>query len=92
MTIETSSTPPADPSMSLGMGDKKILFAASLGAAASLALALKWQKSRNRQPYPPGPKGYPFIGNILDIPRDIPIWQAFIPLAQKFGKRPLCLF
>jgi len=66
------------------MINKEALLAASLCAAASLALIWKWQKNR-RPPYPPGPKGYPLIGNILDIPQDIPAWKAFIALAQKFG-------
>jgi len=70
---------------------KEAPLAAWLCAAASLALVWKWQKNRSRPPYPPGPKGYPLIGNILDIPRDVPAWQAFIPIAQKFGKCPLYL-
>jgi len=72
------------------MVDKETLLAASLCAAASLTLIWKWQKKR-RPPYPPGPKGYPLIGNILDVPQDIPAWQAFVTLAQKSGKCPLYL-
>ena len=74
------------------MHDEKTLIAASLCAAVSLALALKWRRNRGRPPYPPGPKGYPLIGNILDLPKDIPIWQAFIPLARKFSKFSFCFF
>ena len=74
------------------MHDEKTLIAASLCAAVSLALAFKWRRNRGRPPYPPGPKGYPLIGNILDLPKDIPIWQAFIPLARKFSEFSFCFF
>ena len=67
------------------------LYAASLCAAASLVLVWKWRQNRRRSLYPPGPKGYPLIGNIWDIPQDIPVWQAYIPLAQKFGGCPFDL-
>ena len=67
------------------------LLAASLCAAASLALIWTWQKNKSRPPYPPGPKGYPVIGNILDVPQDIPVWKTFIDLAQKSGEYPLYL-
>ena len=67
------------------MRDDKALYTATLCAAASLALIWKWRQKESRPPYPPGPRGYPLIGNVLDIPRNIPIWQALIPMAQKFG-------
>jgi len=73
------------------MGNDKALYTASFCLAASLALAWKWRQNRNKSPYPPGPKGYPFIGNIYDVPQDVPIWQAFIPLARKFGGCPFDL-
>jgi hypothetical protein len=74
------------------MGDEKTLIAASLCAAVSFALVFKWRRNRNRLPHPPGPKGYPIIGNTLDLARNVPIWQAFMPLAQKFGKCSFCVF
>jgi len=72
------------------MTNKEALLAASLCAAVSLAVIWKWQKDR-KPPHPPGPKGYPLIGNILDVPQDVPVWQAFDLLAQKFSKCPLYL-
>ena len=72
------------------MINKEALLAASFCTVASLALIWKWQASR-RPPYPPGPKGYPLIGNIFDIPQDIPVWKTFVALAQKSGKYPLYL-
>ena len=66
------------------MSDNKVLYAASLCAGASFAaLVLRWRRNGGRLPYPPGPKGYPLIGSALDIPRDTPIWKAFISMAQK---------
>jgi len=70
---------------------EETLLAASLCAAVLLALIWKWQANRRRPPYPPGPKGYPLIGNILDVPQDIPVWKTYITLAQKSGKCPLYL-
>ena len=70
------------------MDNDKTLYAASLCLAGSLALVWRWRQNRNKAPYPPGPKGYPLIGNILDIPQDVPIWQAFIPMGQKFSECP----
>ena len=66
------------------MSDNKAVYAASLCAAASFAaLVLRWLRDDGRLPYPPGPKGYPLIGSALDVPRDIPIWKAFISIAEK---------
>ena len=69
------------------MSDDKILYAASLCAAASLAVVVwRWQRSGTRPPYPPGPKGYTFIGSVLDVPRDEPIWKGFGSIARKYSK------
>lgn len=73
---------PTSPSMS----DNKVLHAASLCAAATfVVLVLGWQRNRVRLPYPPGPRGYPFIGSALDIPQDTPIWKAFLSTAQMYS-------
>ena len=65
-----------------------MLYAAALCAAASLALALKWQHGATvaRPPYPPGPKGYPFVGSVLELPRDMPTWKGFTLIAEKFSR------
>ena len=69
------------------MNDNKVLYAASLCAAASLAtLIFRWQRGGNRPPVPPGPRGYPLIGNVLDVLQDVPIWKGFISIAQKYGE------
>ena len=43
-------------------------------------LALKQKKPA--VPYPPGPKGYPILGNVLDLPTSVPIWESFTSLAN----------
>ena len=48
-----------------------------------LILALKRKKPA--VPYPPGPKGYPILGNILDLSMSVPIWESFTSLADVYG-------
>ncbi|KAF8880642.1 cytochrome P450 [Infundibulicybe gibba] len=40
--------------------------------------------NRNRLPYPPGPKGFPLIGSLLDIPREGQ-WNVYNKWAQTYG-------
>ena len=51
-------------------------------------LLLRWLvralNYRKRLPLPPGPKGYPIIGNLLDMPKVMP-WKAFGEWAKKYG-------
>lgn len=46
-----------------------------------IILARRWKKSS--LPYPPGPKGYPILGNVLDLPANIPIWESLSSLAKR---------
>ncbi|KAG1817986.1 cytochrome P450 [Suillus subaureus] len=39
---------------------------------------------KNPAPYPPGPRGWPLIGNVLDMPRVNP-WVAFTEWGQQYG-------
>ncbi|KAG1723174.1 cytochrome P450, partial [Suillus paluster] len=39
---------------------------------------------KNPAPYPPGPSGFPLIGNVLDIP-DIKPWLTFAEWGKKYG-------
>jgi hypothetical protein len=50
-----------------------------------LAASVVYQKLKHRRRsrallLPPGPKGYPIIGNVLDIPRGLPLWEATLLL------------
>jgi len=69
------------------MGDHTVLYAASLFAAASLALAVNWRlKDSECQPqYPPGQRGYPLIGSVLAVPHDVPVWRVFVSIREKFS-------
>ena len=44
-------------------------------------------RGRNKPtlPYPPGPKSYPILGNALDLPMSVPIWENFVSLANNHG-------
>ena len=48
-----------------------------------LVAVRRWRK--HHLPYPPGPKGYPIIGNVFDVPRGVPIWKGFTSMAHKYG-------
>ena len=50
-----------------------------------LALILLYRASnRDRLPLPPGPKGWPLIGNLLDIPQSNVV-KTYAEWARKYG-------
>ena len=56
--------------------------------AITASLLLAYRKLRNaRLPYPPGPRGYPVIGNVFDIPQDVPLWKAAVPMGETYSER-----
>ena len=48
-----------------------------------LVLVRKWK--RPALPYPPGPKGYPILGNVLDLSMSVPIWESITSLSNSCG-------
>jgi len=48
-----------------------------------LALIGKWK--RPTIPHPPGPKGYPVLGNVLDLTKGVPLWEDVTSLANRYG-------
>ena len=70
---------------------KKILshLAIPVGVAVFAIALARYLESRgslikSNLPYPPGPKGLPFIGNILDLPHDIPLREGFAQMAETY--------
>jgi hypothetical protein len=75
-----------------------MLSISSLGVALLVIAAsfVVHRKRRNtRLPYPPGPKGYPVIGNVFDIPQDVPLWKAAVLMGKTHSERlalALCVY
>ena len=67
-------------------------FQSSLGTGllltVTLLIAYSYVQDRRRNPsrlpYPPGPKGYPIIGNLLDIPNAF-IYKRFRKMSRELG-------
>ncbi|KAH6899257.1 cytochrome P450 98A3 [Coprinopsis sp. MPI-PUGE-AT-0042] len=57
-------------------------------AASFIISAYLFQATRTKKssclPLPPGPKGFPLIGNLLDIPQDKP-WKTYSKWAKEYG-------
>ena len=48
-------------------------------------LALVGKRKKPTLSYPPGPKGYPILGNVLDLPMNVPIWESLTSLTRHYG-------
>jgi len=46
--------------------------------------AIRRYRRRRGLPYPPGPPGWPVIGNVLDVPSTAP-WLAHTEFSKKYG-------
>lgn len=61
-----------------------------VATVVTLAVLRRQWTSRRTTPYPPGPKGYPIIGNVFDFPKN-PIWEEFMKMAQEHGEQRVLL-
>lgn len=59
-----------------------ISLATALGVLSVVALYVASQKKSRR---PPGPKGWPLIGNLLDAPKSGSEWVAYHEMCKKYG-------
>ncbi|KAI0306199.1 hypothetical protein B0F90DRAFT_1697002 [Multifurca ochricompacta] len=64
------------------------LFAVSL--FSSILYMLSRRRRRPPLPFPPGPKGLPLIGNLLDVPSKYH-WLAYENWAREIGMAHACL-
>jgi len=54
-----------------------------LFCVSTLVLIREWKRAT--LPYPPGPKGYPLLGNVLDLPMGVPIWENITSLSNRYS-------
>lgn len=59
-------------------------LAVATTAIAFTLLRKKW--SSKSLAYPPGPKGYPIVGNAFDFPGN-PIWEGLTKMARDYSER-----
>lgn len=53
-------------------------------AAAALAYAVRVYSKKSNLPYPPGPQGFPLIGN-LGFPEDPALWKKVRAMSEEYG-------
>jgi hypothetical protein len=55
-----------------------------------LVLIKKLLSSKSPAPLPPGPKGYPLLGNMLDMPSSEE-WLTFTQWGEKYGEQGIII-
>jgi hypothetical protein len=50
-----------------------------------LLIAFRDHQKRGGLPYPPGPRRWPVLGNLFDVPKFSP-WAAYADMSKKHGK------
>ncbi len=66
------------------MTNTQLLIDAGIVLAA-ISLIVHFSRRKQPAPYPPGPKGYPIIGNLLDMPTSLP-WRTYMQWGEKYGE------
>jgi hypothetical protein len=66
----------------VAMIDLSALYPLLFGA---FIFALVAKRKKPASPYPPGPKGYPILGNVLDLTMSVPLWEDITSLANRYG-------
>ncbi|KAI0078417.1 cytochrome P450 [Panus rudis PR-1116 ss-1] len=61
------------------------LSASILVSSVLLVQLLRKSQTKRRLPLPPGPKGYPLIGNMLDLPTVTP-WKTYREWSRTYGE------
>lgn len=57
-----------------------------LGSTALLTFLVKWlSATQSNLPYPPGPKGYPLIGCLFEMPLDRS-WLGYDKWLKEYGR------
>jgi len=71
--------------MSTSISEKYAGPALALVVTVVVLAATRKKWGSKRPPYPPGPKGYPIIGNLFDFPTN-PMWEGFTRMAKEYGE------
>lgn len=69
----------------MSIPEKYVGSALAVAITAIVIVTLRKKRGSKHPPYPPGPKGYPVIGNVLDFPQN-PIWEGFAKMCQEYGE------
>lgn len=58
------------------------IWLVSFALVLALVGLVRW--GRTKLPFPPGPRGYPIIGNLLDMPSELQ-WERYSEWSKKYG-------
>ncbi|EJD01808.1 cytochrome P450 [Fomitiporia mediterranea MF3/22] len=66
------------------MASHLITTPALICAITGVGLLQSWYRKRNKHHLPPGPRGLPIIGNVLDVSEDLE-WERAFKWGEKYG-------